>query len=300
MRLLPVVFVFGIMLACVKSYAQENTALIASLVPTNHRLVFDERQNNAVMQWLVSSIKKVNGRWRYDESAEISGRLLKQTYEFYEVDRDALAASLERLADDESWRVIFNCEGFTCGRSYGWAEVLENKMLHGTDSTQQYWVWQGDGVWYSAFLIERRNRRVYLQWLELTVEDKQPLDANAKNIMSVWDTQGFAVLPVRPSADASPTRVVREENPSPLVGDADFALLVQWLGALEARNFAVVGHNQVKGQADQESKSLRDAQALQRALKKVFAEHRFTSFGLGPIVPRGDWAERIEVVPLER
>lgn len=300
MRLLSIVFSLGVFLLSINVSSQENSALIEPSIPKNHRLVFNQVQDEASVKWVVSSIKKVNGRWRYEESAEVVGQLLKQTYEFHDVDRDDLVISLQRLADKSEWRELYSCEGLACGRSYGWAEVLENKMLHGTDSTQQYWVWQGEGVWYSAFLVERRNRRVYLQWSELSLQDVNPMDGNAKNILKVWDTQGFAVLPVAPFAVSESNAIAGDGNPRPLVDSADFALLLHWLGGLTERKFAVVGHNQVEQQKDQELKSLREAQVLQRALKQAFNNYEFEVYGLGPIAPRGDWEQRVEVVPLPR
>ena len=56
---------------------------------------------------------------------------------------------------------------------------------------KRYWVWSSHNSWYSAFIVERGNRRVYLQWMELTLSESIPIDASAKNVLAAWNNQGL-------------------------------------------------------------------------------------------------------------
>ena len=277
----------------VPTTADEAQGAIKSIIPAKHRLVFNQHKADAEMQWVLSSIKKINGRWRYEESGKTTGVLLKQTYEFDQVDRQELTEKIETLAIKKQWKTVFDCEGMACGRSYGWSEIFSNKALHGIDSSQRYWVWQTPGAWYSAFIVERGNRRVYLQWLELALTENTSLGLVAKNSLIAWNNQGFAVLPTEPLAVGS--------NSMPLeISASDLLLLKSWLAAQPHRNYAVVGHNQQLPHiiSQQDSQSLSDAQALTVELRKTLKDYSFKVYGLGPIAPRGDRSARVEIVPL--
>lgn len=277
------------------AFSEGGQTAISPLLPGNHRLVFNQYKEDAELQWTLSSIKKINGRWRYDESAKTQGNMHKQTYEFDDIDRQSLTKKIEQLSLKKQWKTVFGCAGLACGRSYGWSEIFSNKALHGIDSSQRYWVWQTKSAWYSAFIVERGNRRVYLQWLELALTDETPLDTLAKNTLLIWENQGFALLPAQ-----------AQEGSQDKGGDAipaeDIELLLRWLDAQPHREYAVVGHNQIlrSSLSEQETHSLRDAQALLPVLKSALKDYSFKAYGLGPIAPRGSRQQRVEIVPLNK
>lgn len=289
------VFIFVSVFYALPAFSGGGESAITPFLPSDHRLVFNQYKENAELQWTLSSIKKINGRWRYDESAKTQGDMFKQTYEFNGVDRKSLTEKIDQLSLNKQWKTVFGCEGLACGRSYGWSEIFNNKALHGIDSSQRYWVWQTKNAWYSAFIVERGNRRVYLQWLELSLTDEAPLDALAKSTLLIWENQGFALLP-------SQTLDLSEAKGADAISTEDIELLLRWLDARPHREYAVVGHNEVLrySLSEQESHSLRDAQALLSVLKSTLKDYSFKVYGLGSIAPRGQRDRRIEVVPLNK
>jgi hypothetical protein len=267
-------------------FAQPKQSLISDVVPKPFRLVYDETDPGAQVEFILSSIRKINGRWRYEKSEYVNGGQITQTYEFEMVERAYVRDRVAGFALQQGWQLLFECQGLACGRSYGWSELLENKMLHGLDDTQSYWVWRSGANWYSAFVIERGNRRVYLRWLEIISNGETP---QAVNLESQWQSDGYAVLASNFLTDSDS-----------LLKSNELLALTGWLESLPITSIAVVGHNSVADSSleKQQSDALKAAELVRQILAVKVPDKSYKVYGLGPIAPRGGETIRVEIVPL--
>ena len=249
------------------------------------RIVFDSSRESERYSFILSAIKKVNGQWRADKTQIVQGLLHTQTVEFLKLNAQNTAQIITALAETNNWQVQFKCHGLACGTSYAWSnEVFDNRLLDGVDGLQHYWVWRVGGVWLSAYVTERGNRRVYLQWQVVTPQAVS-VDA-AASLVSVWREQGFAQI--RLEAEASQ------------LTNRDKEALSLWFEQTHSRRYDVVGHNRDDRMSleEQQSVSLTAAQQQIRLLVDAFAPLQFQAFGLGALAPRNGQGNRVEIVPI--
>jgi hypothetical protein len=249
------------------------------------RVVFDSSRQNERHAFTLSAIKKVNGQWRADKTEVVQGLLHTQTVEFLKLNAKSTAKIITALAEDNLWQVQFKCHGLACGASYAWSnQVFDNRLLDGVDGLQHYWVWRVGGVWLRAYVIERGNKRVYLQWQIVT--PKAPSDNDAITLVTVWREQGFAQI--------------RLEAEAKQLSSRDQEALTLWFEQTHSRRFAVVGHNSDDRMnlEQQQSASLTAAQLQLRLLVENFTPLQFQAFGLGALAPRNGQGNRVEIVPI--
>lgn len=266
------------------AHADERVGIEAIL--EDYRTVFDETLKSADREWVLSTIKKVNGRWRASHSRWLTGPLRRQTFEIERASVDELASKVQTFANEQGWQTAFECHSFSCGRSYAWAtEILDNKLLHGADKHQHYWVWRNGEQWLSVYLVERANQKLYLQFTMMT-----PDNAKQEALLEEWQGQGYAMI--TPSAQLVKQSFTEERL---------LRLAVQWLDQQSVKVVAVVGHNQEQGvnTKAQEAKSLNAAETTAKALKELAPNLVVKPYGLGPLAPRQAMTSRVEVVPLE-
>jgi hypothetical protein len=92
----------------------------------------------------LGALQKVRGSWRLDRSERISGELERHTWrvlEGYAAD-ELLLRVVDRLAGDESAKLLFSCDARACGQSVQWANrMFGQRVLYGTESSQRYRVY---------------------------------------------------------------------------------------------------------------------------------------------------------------
>lgn len=254
----------------------------------SHRVVLEGQRDVTQHDVILSNIKKVNGKWRARDLITASGALYEQTLEFRNSEVKHLKDELLEFVQQRGFDSVYDCRGLTCGRSHAWANViLENRLLTGMDATQHYWVWKGGTVWYTAYLIERGDRRIYLQWQAFTPESTSTAPETITDLKTQWQQTGVAVV-----ERASPTK-------------PEVQALTEWLAENNGskRFFAVVGHNfSVNSSiAEQQSLALKEARLLSQELKSRFPTIVFKPYGIGPLAPRvlRGKDSYIEIVPLQ-
>ncbi len=276
-------FLFGVAHASVA--ATDSTSFHSGLLELlpNHRSVFNDIQTAQAHTFVQSPLQKVNGQWRYSEGNPLKGRVQSTTYTFDTVDIHLLASRIQQVASQYGLIDQFSCETLACGRSYAWAtEIYRNKLLHGKDTHQFYWLWQKEGRWFSVYVTERSNHRLYLHFVELTEAHSRDI-AGLSHSASLWSQQGYAVIKIPR---------LQEDN---VLNE-----LSHWLSSKGVKTVAVVGHNHSEQlTADQKRRqSLIDAEQV---VAKLPASVTGKAYGLGALVIRKElidkgWRSWVEVV----
>lgn len=242
---------------------------------------------------LLSSIKKVNGKWRAKKRERFLGRIESSLFEFDSIDIQSVRDDILRYAQQKKWLLAYECQGLGCGRSHAWAnEIFKRRRLTGIDATQSYHVWkdpQVEGSWHMTYLIERGDRRIYLysRALRTTTEGSasQLADAekNVQELLKSWQ-QGFAVLLGVNGYSAGEKQA-----------------LEQWLAKQAIQRFWVVGHNHDSGLTvkQQRERALSNAKSYAEQLTKQWPEYKFEPYSVGPLAPRGNvhQTQHIEIIP---
>ena len=281
-------YIFVLFLIMIRpATAQENTLFLDSFpfLKKTAKVLSSDVADLSTTDFALSSIKKVNARWRIDTVKSLTGQLHKNTFEVTELTATEVAQQIKNDAAGLNWSVQFQCAGLACGTSYAWAtQVFSDKLLDGVDALQYYWVWKTPAGWARIYVVERGNKRVYLH-SQLVVESSAAVDSNLESSsLKQWQQQGFAEWEFT--------------NIDALTND-QITPLLQWLKDSGGVGFAVVGHSDVRGDIEVlKARSLQNANKVADQLKTLQPELNIQTYGLGPLAPRIGKGARIEIVPI--
>lgn len=271
--------------------AASSTNDVAPELLRNSRLVFEQQPAEIEYRVVLSSIKKVNNRWRAEKQDVVEGLVSRKTYE---LDRLLSYQSAERLLRDglqKSERtVLFKCDGLDCGSSNGWANAfLQIKQLYGLDTYQYYAVLGGSADYTVFYLIQRGSERIYLQVDHIVLPQK---GTGSRELQQALTSKGYWVVR---GADSVYQPTAGEEPQSYLIA------LHQWLIEDRARKVLIVGHAQISknvARADQES--LAFAERMKKVLLDMgVQDSQLQVAGVGGKAPRpGVAGDRVEIVVL--
>lgn len=242
--------------------SQFKSSILA--LPSNFEAVSSAKSAEQNYNFVTSSLKKVNGQWRYAKSSPITGHVESDTYLIETLSVHTLATSITLTANSQGLVSVFECKTLACGRSYGWAiEVYDNKILHGKDTHQYYWLWEYQNSWFSIYLTEPSNGRVYLQFIHVS---NSPQEHASKNTAK-WDEQGYASIEM-PFND-SDLNIINE--------------LIGWLSSKGATNIAVVGYDYSSNltPTQKRQQSLSNAEVI---LTKLQSQFTGVAYGFGNLV----------------
>lgn len=165
------------------------------------RLMFEAQEEDGNYQLITSSIKKVNNQWRAGKQQNLSGRVTRETYELQPsvTFSHAKRKLLDYFVGRQGYRRVFTCEGLDCGSSSGWAnEFLKVKQLYGLDNYQNYSVWEMTGQrkgFVVLYLVQRGNRRIYLQRDVIDLSAAQGSSVEIHNIEQALTRYGYYTVP---------------------------------------------------------------------------------------------------------
>lgn len=164
--------ILSVVLLSASAFAQDSESLFANIS------AFENRQEiSSLYPLTLSALKKINGQWQAEYQQAVLGDVRRLTYELKRP--YTLRSAWDRVQQYFSKRgdqLIFECTGLSCGSSNAWAnEHFAVKQLYGLDLSQHYQVWKSnrekDNVIEIIYLVERGNRRVYLQRDTLKPQD---------------------------------------------------------------------------------------------------------------------------------
>lgn len=118
--------------------------------------------------------KKISNVWRAEQSEQHSGLLRRLTQELPAgFSRDEVLSYYEKTLSLDSEELLYGCAGRDCGSSNSWANSHFNiQQLYGLDQAQDYRAYKtGDSEWLVLYLVQRGNKRMYMQ-LEQLVQVK--------------------------------------------------------------------------------------------------------------------------------
>lgn len=254
------------------------------------RLVFDQQPSEQEYRVVLSSIKKVNNRWRAERQKLIKGILSRETYVLDKLMsyRDAKRYLLKILEDTEQ-QLLFRCDGLDCGSSNGWANAfLDIKQLYGLDSYQYYAVLSGSSGYTVFYLVQRGNDRIYLQVDKIVPQNNT--SANMQRVSEALESKGFWIVQspdglYDPIADGRPEEHLEE--------------LKNWLVEEGRRQVMVVGHARMRSDPKRaDTISLEFANKVGRKLMEMGVKpQQLTVTGIGGKAPRaGVASDRVEIV----
>lgn len=92
----------------------------------------------------LGAIRKVRGAWGFKESERLSGELTRYTWQVGDgFTAGEVLAELESRLPSE--RLLFSCDGRSCGKGAQWANrVFNERLLYGRDDEQRYRVYGED------------------------------------------------------------------------------------------------------------------------------------------------------------
>ncbi len=136
-----------------------------------------------------SAIKKVNNQWRAKEEW-LTGQVERKTYLLPDVlNFDDAEQALEVWLENDDSKILFQCKGLDCGSSNGFANVYLNvKQLYGLDIYQHYMVLERSSSTRKPtvevfYLVQRGNRRVYLQYDRVSVSEAGTLPVAEESVV---------------------------------------------------------------------------------------------------------------------
>ena len=258
--------------------------------PRSWVVFFEEEDNLAPREFIVSAVEKIRRELRIDQKLRIDAAALRVTYQVPAgTPRDEVVGHYRRALGADA---LFSCEGFDCGRSNAWAsQVYGQAVLYGPDRNQFYIAADRQGQLVSAYVIERGNRRIYAHIEVLQPEEAVSAEVNAK-LTERLAGDGFTVIGgVRP----------RRDGTIPAEGEQELRDLAPQLRIFERQTLYVVCH--LYG-PEAGAVLLERAEACARAaageLQAGLAADDgpdLIPFAAGPLLPRaGGAASRIELV----
>lgn len=250
------------------------------------RINMSSEQTGVDYHLVTGDIKKINNRWRMEDQLVLTGQVQRTTYEVAEdvSFRTAQAQLLRSLAPLPTGSVLYRCEGLDCGSSNGWAiQVFQRKQLYGLDSDQFYAALQlpaaaGERAYAAVYLVQRGNRRIYLQIDTVRIPADDPMAAAAAALADA----GFWILP---------------SNDLSQLSESELAPLVQLLKDSADLELRLVAHD--SGPGDAAARLQRAAAAATAAASRLqtAGAPQLTAYGIGDLAPRpGAPAQRLELV----
>ncbi len=241
-----------------------------------------------------SAIKKANNQWRAKEEW-LSGRVERKTYLLPDaLNFDDAERALEVWIENDGAKILFQCRGLDCGSSNGFANVYLNvKQLYGLDVYQHYMVLERSNSTRKPtveviYLVQRGNRRVYLQYDRVSVDEAGSLPVAEESVV-----EAMAVHRALTLLKLEAQQLGEDGHASTLAG------VVRLLRQHPEWRLYVVGH--IYGAESPERKlqqSERLAKALAERLVSLGAPPKQLSVhGLGSLAPNdGGLDDRVELV----
>jgi hypothetical protein len=195
----------------------------------------------------LSKNQKIDGRWRFEKEQVLQGIVIKTLYEIISEDSyPEISAFYQQQINQLDAKVLFHCQGRLCGSSNEWANTLfKDSRLYGSDRNQFFWALEYNQHFWSIYLIQRGNNRIYVH-----LEEIQP--ANVDGLMSV--------------ALSIPCDIKKDQS------------LIRTFVANKQQDFFLL-YNKAGINTSAESKQVADACALQ--LKEFFSPIKIRAIGLG-------------------
>lgn len=282
-------FKFGISIVLLAfSVSSVSSVSFTETLLRNSRLVYDVQSKESEYRLVKSSLKKINGVWASGNERIVIGQLNRKTYELDSLlnFRQAKSELLKSLGDQAQ---AFSCLGLDCGSSNAWAnEIFNIKQLYGLDNYQFYSVVDKANQVWVIYLVQRGNRRVYLQVdnLHLTSRSSSQEDSiSYDKILDALRGAGFWVF--------------KSSTPFDGIEEGQIEALVSGLNSLLAKSgeseLWIVGHSS-KPRA--QSVSLRYAeQTLAHLVRSGLNQSRVNAMGIGAMAPRKNTvSDRVEFV----
>lgn len=280
-------FKFGISIVLLAfSVSSVSSVTFTETLLRNSRLVYDVQSKESEYRLVKSSLKKINGVWASGNERIVVGQLNRKTYELDSLlnFRQAKSELLKSLGDQTQ---AFSCLGLDCGSSNAWAnEIFNIKQLYGLDNYQFYSVVEkADQVWV-IYLVQRGNRRVYLQVDNLNLASSGQEDSvSYDKILDALRGAGFWVF--------------KSSTPFDGIEEGKIESLVSGLNGLLAQSgeseLWIVGHS---SEPSAQSVSLQYAeQVLAHLVRSGLSQSRANAIGIGAMAPRKNVvADRVEFV----
>ena len=178
----PRIVIF-LLLSCLASNAFANPAeLLRELDSFPHATRVSYKVEDVIDYEIgLGAMRKVRGSWSFKDSERRSGVLTRYTWQI--IDGFTSNEVLEELeARLETSRLLFSCEGRSCGQGVQWANrVFRERVLYGRDDLQRYRVYgpaelESDDYRLLLFSASRTADRQYLHAEFLAVGNQDTSD----------------------------------------------------------------------------------------------------------------------------
>ncbi|MFK8020669.1 MAG: DUF4892 domain-containing protein [Pseudomonadales bacterium] len=222
-------------------------------------------------------VKKVDGRWQAERQQELQGRHTSVTYRIAERTLvDEVMTYFEQQLLRLNVQTLYRCDGFSCGNSNKWANIVfEEKRLYGPNPNQRYVVVQHGDALLSLYVIKRGNKRVYARF-----DYVEPNTNDASNELPSLSWVDALQRSGRAELDEAASLLATVESVTQL------ALLADWLGASKSTIYIVV-HRFGNGSVS-ELISTSSAQASEfsgRLVSLGVAANQLKTLAVGPLAP---------------
>lgn len=150
------------------SQASQASQAEMSLAVTKQSPLVQQTQRSVPYYTLpISAMRKVNGVIGAEYNLFLSGNLSSYTWEMLPglSAKTAYDSAVQELKTQDT-KVMYECNGRTCGSSNHWAnQVFDESRLYGLNTQQAYAALKKDtlkGVYYALYSTQRGNKKVYL------------------------------------------------------------------------------------------------------------------------------------------
>lgn len=165
--------------------AQTPEVLIQQLEAYPHALsVASERSSVVDHEIGLGALQKRSGSWKFKASERVDGVLSRHTWQI--VDGFSSEEVLEKLVTElesaSGARLLFSCDGRSCGKSVQWANrVFAEKLLYGREDLQRYRAYALEDPASHYIQLYSASRTADRQYLRLEIlEVGQPSAAQSE------------------------------------------------------------------------------------------------------------------------
>lgn len=256
------------------------------------REVFTGSHVDGEYRLTLGALKSVNATLVAEREIVLQGRIERKTLEFVtELQYAEAWGVVQDEIIDSSDRVLFACDGYSCGSSNAWANSrFEIKQLYGLDQTQKYRAFVNDETneFLVVYFVQRGNKRLYVQVDRVFASSELGVVAESPStIASLIERQGYYGLPARTNGfDAQ-----------------QFGFLVKALKSQPMSKFYLVGHCYSE---QNQNANIVCAEQLAVSLQNKLVEqgikmNRLDAQSVGALAPRGNTQRaRVELVKKQR
>ena len=184
---------------CMEDIANSTDSTLFERFPRSWIISASHSSESVPLRFITGSVEKIRRELRLDRFVDVDGKKQTITYRIPDdVSLNQIKTYVENFIAREYSKVIFDCQGSSCGRSTVWAnDIFRQPILVAPNKNQMYWsavaVNESINTLVSIYVVKRGNQRLYLH-LELIHEAGDLANQINQSVAEKLVRQGHVIL----------------------------------------------------------------------------------------------------------